>query len=139
MKKLISFKMAVRLTLILFMLFTLFHVLVLLRYVPDTIIWGGKIKDPAMLKFMEAVSAFVLLLSACTVLSKARILFGKFSRRADKLIWLLPLLFALNSIGNMMAENLFERLVFTPVTLLLTLLTLRIALEKFSDEPAIIQ
>jgi membrane protein implicated in regulation of membrane protease activity len=36
----------------------------------------------------------------------------------DAFLWLFVILFAVNTVGNLMAETLFEKLVFTPLTLL---------------------
>ena len=44
--------------------------------------------------------------------------------------WVLVGLFAVNTVGNLFAKTLFERAVFTPLTLLLALLMLRLALER---------
>lgn len=52
---------------------------------------------------------------------------------SDKLLnitlWLFIILFALNTIGNLLAESMFEKLVFTPLTLVSALL-LWIVLRK---------
>lgn len=136
MKKLISFRAAVRLCLTIFILFAIFHILVISGTVPKDIVWGGRISDPFMLGFMEVVSLLILISGLVLLLSKSRMMLRSFSRKADTLFWILPVLFALNSVGNLMAVNLTERLLFTPVTLLLTFLTFRIALEKFDEPPA---
>lgn len=136
MKKLIAFKAAVRLCLTLFVLFTIFHILVISNIVPRDILWGGRISDPFLLGLMEVVSLLVLLCCTGLLLSKSRWMFRSFSHRADTLFWILPVLFALNSAGNLMAVHVTERLLFTPLTLLLTFLTFRIALEKFEKTDA---
>ena len=46
------------------------------------------------------------------------------------ILWLMFLLFLLNTLGNIFSLNKFEQLTFTPVTLVLSLLSLRLALEK---------
>lgn len=45
-------------------------------------------------------------------------------------LWAFVLLFVLNTFGNLLAESMFEKLVFTPLTLISSILLLRIVLEK---------
>ncbi len=49
--------------------------------------------------------------------------------------WLMAGLFALNTVGNLLSTNPFEKYTFTPITLLLPLLCLRLALGRSSVSP----
>ncbi len=44
-------------------------------------------------------------------------------------LWLMTALFLLNTIGNLLSKNKFEKKVFTPVTVLLTIFSLLVALS----------
>ncbi len=50
------------------------------------------------------------------------------------IFWLMFFLFSLNTLGNLMAESMFEKALFTPVTLILAVLCLRIVLDKTRDK-----
>jgi hypothetical protein len=46
------------------------------------------------------------------------------------ILWLMVFLFLLNTLGNVFSLNKFEQLVFTAFTLIVSLLSLRLVLEK---------
>jgi hypothetical protein len=46
------------------------------------------------------------------------------------ILWLMFFLFLLNTLGNVFSLNKFEQLVFTAFTLIVSLLSLRLVLEK---------
>ena len=50
------------------------------------------------------------------------------------IIWLMFALFILNSFGNLLSENAFERIVFTPLTVLLSIFCLRSAMTERKSE-----
>ena len=109
----------------------IFHVLVVSGIVPKTIVWGGRLSDPAQVVRAEIVSIMILLVTAAIVAMRWRSL----AQGAPNVVlavgtWVLVGLFALNTVGNLFAKTLFERAVFTPLTLLLALLMLRLALER---------
>ncbi|RXK48761.1 hypothetical protein [Aquirufa rosea] len=130
MKKWIPFKLSVQLFLGFILLAILFHIGVIAGLIPPDMVWGGRIQSPNDLIKMESVSMVILIIMAFIITLKARWIFPKIARLSGYLIWLIPLLFFLNTLGNMQALNATERFVFTPITFLLALISLRIALEK---------
>ncbi len=42
-------------------------------------------------------------------------------------LWIMAFLFLLNTIGNLFSENDFEKIAFTPLTLILAILCIRLA------------
>ena len=44
--------------------------------------------------------------------------------------WLMAVLFALNTLGNLLAVNTLETLIFTPLTFILAVFSFRLALSK---------
>ncbi|NTS41176.1 hypothetical protein HRG84_09705 [Flavisolibacter sp. BT320] len=104
-----------------------FHILVLTGVVPYTIVWGGRLTSKAEMIQFELISIaslvlmlFVVLLHAGLVRISLRPLFFKIA------FWVMAGLFLLNTIGNMESLNETERLIFTPVTFLLFLFSLRL-------------
>ena len=107
-----------------------FHLLVIGGILPKTIVWAGRISDPARLVRAEMGSIAVLLVAATFVIARWRSLaHGSPAIVAAVGAWVLVILFTLNTVGNLFAKTRFERIVFTPLTLLLALLMLRLALE----------
>lgn len=52
------------------------------------------------------------------------------NRFLNFLLWMIAGIFLLNTIGNLLSLNNLETLLFTPVTLILTLLFVRVAMDK---------
>lgn len=83
-----------------------------------------------MLTF-ESISVLVNLLMLAIVCVKA----GFLKIRVNPLLirlafWLMFGLFLMNTLGNFTSTNEFERIVFTPVTILLSFFCLRIAVSS---------
>jgi len=75
------------------------------------------------------MSISLLILSGAVIFLNARSLAaGDRGVLLTVAIWAVVGLFTLNTLGNIFANTLFEKLAFTPVTLLLALLSLRLAL-----------
>ena len=109
----------------------LFHLLVIAGVIPKTIVWGGRITDPQQVIRMEVVSILIVLVAAAVFVFRWRsVATGDPSLVWAIAIWTLVGLFALNTVGNLFARTPFERFAMTPLTLLLALLALRLALEK---------
>lgn len=105
----------------------LFHILVLSGIVPYTIVWGGRLTNQAEMVQFELISISILLLMLFVVAVHAgfiKIGFQPFIFRIA--FWVMAGLFLLNTIGNMQSLNETERLLFTPVTFLLFLFSLRL-------------
>jgi len=109
-----------------------FHLLLLFRVVPAGIAWGGRATtSPGTLFALELAGLAVTALFAAIVAGKARYL------KAPKLrslwtigVWIIFVYFLLNTAGNLTSLSSMERAVFTPVSALLALLALRLAIER---------
>ena len=132
MKKLISVKLAGNILLFSLGLLFIFHVLVLLKIIPATIVWGGQIKGvPANLVTLETVALlmtalFILIVAAKTGYIQA----GKLSGAVTIGVWLIFIYLLLNTLGNLASGVSFEKLLFAPITIILALCALRLALER---------
>ena len=110
-------------------LFALFHLLVIVGIVPDSIVWGGRVKDRKNLVSMEVGSLSTIVLTGAVGFVRAlQLAQGEVFLLTTILSWLFFAVFVLNSIGNLFAKTRFERLAFTPVTLILAYIFLRLAL-----------
>ncbi len=131
MRKLISFEFAANASLALYAIFFVFHLLVLAGLIPQNIVWGGRIESRNDLIIFEVVSIIILLI--CFLLTLLRIKYvnhTKFKTITQTSMWLLFVLFLLNTIGNLFAVTFIEKIAFTPITALLSLFALRLALGK---------
>lgn len=133
MKRFISFKTAVTATVIILLLVTLFNLFVLLGVVPYTIVWGGRLESREQMVVFELVSILINLFCLIIVLVKARRFLPHLGKTADIVAWLLPVMYFFGILGNVASTSAIERALFVPVTVVLFVLTLRIALEKNSQ------
>ncbi|TGE25034.1 hypothetical protein E5K00_07500 [Hymenobacter aquaticus] len=137
MKHLFSTRRAATCLLVLLSLLVLFHALILTGIVPYGIVWGGRLQSPAQMLAFETVSIGANLVLAGVAGAWA----GHWGagRRTGWLrgaLWLMTALFGLNTVGNLLSVNPLEKHVFTPLTLVLALLSLRLALDRRPGRPA---
>lgn len=140
MKKIISFNRASQLSTAILGLLSLFHLIVIIGiiifdYVPNEFLWGGRMKTKDELLQFEIISLAVSFFCVIIILIrsqsiKIKLLLG-FSR---VILWILFILFLLNTVGNLLAESSFEKS-FALLTLILSTLCLRMALEPTKKKP----
>ncbi len=125
--KLISRTLAVKILLVLLSTIVLFHLLVLFKVISPDMVWGGKFNSYDELFLFEVISLALNISFIFLVRYRARRPESKPGRIG---MWLMFALFALNTLGNLFAETLIEKLTATPITLILALLSLRLALKE---------
>ncbi|MDI1353810.1 MAG: hypothetical protein PSX36_02745 [bacterium] len=131
MKKLIKLKFAGNGLLALLTLSALFHSLVLVGLIPYSLVWGGRIDGPERMQFLETVSLLLNLFMLVIVLLRMDYMKVRIHPKFITLIlWLMFALFLVNTIGNLLSQNNFEKMFFSPLTLLLCLFSLRLAIES---------
>lgn len=101
----------------------IFHILIIIRIIPYEIVWAGKLKSADEMYVYEMVSVFVnILLFAVLFLKGNYIKHNIDIKIINGILWFFVFVFALNTIGNLMAKSFFEKAVFTPLTLILAIL-----------------
>ena len=134
MKNIVSFKRATQLSTMILSLLSLFHLIVILGiiffdYAPNEFLWGGRMETIDQLLKFEIISlvgsVFCVIIILIRFKSRKSSIFFYFSRVT---LWLLSILFMFNTVGNLMAESRFEK-VFALLTVILSILCLRVALE----------
>lgn len=121
----------------LFCLISVFHVLVLLQIIPFTIVWGGRLKTESDMYVFESISLIINVCMLAVVLIKKEIIRLNIPPiMITVALWLMCLLFFINTLGNLTAIDPFEKIVFTPITLLLSLTSLILAFEKKAKQPS---
>ena len=83
------------------------------------------------MRLYESISLVLNLLMLFMVMAKGGLLHTGISKRVYAYFFgLMSLLFFLNTIGNFISKNDFERMIFTPLTLILSILFLRLSIIK---------
>lgn len=113
-----------------FSLSILFHLLVIMKVIPSTIVWGGRVENQQELLKFESISIIlnvffllILLMINTTIKVKVKPIVFRL------VLWLMSALFILNTIGNLLAKSSIETMIFTPVTILLSIFSLYLALN----------
>ena len=106
------------------------HLLIIAGIVPYQIFWGGQIENDAANKLMmEIVAVAVLaLFIGITILNTFHP--SKYRKLAKIGIWIVFAYLLLNTAGNLVSEAFIEKAVMAPVTFLMSLLSLRLAISK---------
>lgn len=132
MKKLISARLAGNILLAALGLLFIFHNLVLLGILPADIVWGGQIQGiRENLIILESVALVVTVLFMLVVAAKVGyIQAGKWHGVVNLGVWLIFIFLLLNTLGNLASGVSFENLFAAPLTIILTLCALRLAIEK---------
>lgn len=130
MKKFIGLQLAGGVLLGALLLLAIFHLLVLLGLAPATIVWGGRVDPATNVVVLETVALTITLLFALIIALKiGYIRIPKIKRGVTIGMWLLFLFFVVNTLGNLASSVTIEKLVFTPITIILAVLAYRVAIE----------
>ena len=131
MKSLITERFALNGLLTIISLTIVFHVLVVLGVVPFQIVWGGRLQDRSQMLAFEAVSMGINLLMLAIVCVRAGVIRINVHPTLTRVIfWAMFGLFLLNTVGNIFSNNSLERIIFTPLTLILSIFCLRVAVSR---------
>ena len=131
MKNFITERFAINGLFTLLSLVVIFHLLIMLRIIPFKIVWGGRLEDLSEMLVFETVSVIINLIMLAVVGIKAGFLRTKINRMVIKIaLWIMFVLFLINTIGNFFSNNEFEKIVFTPLTIILLIFSLRLAISK---------
>ena len=109
-----------------------FHILMLAGALPGGIAWGGQAaSSPRTLRTLDTVGLVVTVLFAGAVAAKAGFIGGVRARRPARVaMWIVFGYFVLNVVGNLASTSGLERAIFTPVSVVVALLSLRLAVSK---------
>jgi hypothetical protein len=111
-------------------LLLIFHLLVLLKIVPANIMWGGQ-ANAGNLVMLEIVAIAVTLFFGYVIAAKTGYVnAGRFAGAVLVLVWIIFAFLLLNTLGNLASGVSAENFIFAPITLLLALCALRLAIEK---------
>lgn len=130
MKKFVSARLAGNILLISLGLLLVFHVLVLLKILPPGIIWGGQANTDNLLTLEITALAVTLFFGFVTAAKAGYIRAGKLAGTVNVLTWIMFAYLLLNTLGNLASGVSAENFLFAPVTLIMALCALRLAVGK---------
>ncbi|MEM1504616.1 hypothetical protein RG959_14485 [Domibacillus sp. 8LH] len=111
------------------------HILIVLNILPYDFVWGGSLKSQEDLIIFETISLLVQTVFILIVAVKlGYFLKGRFKKTVNVGLWTMFGIMVLNSAGNAASNSDLEKLLMTPLTVLLALLVLRLAIEKESEK-----
>jgi len=120
-----------RVLLVVLSILLIFHFLVLIRVIPFDYVWGGKLPGISQMLLLETVSVVITLIMMAVVAIRGGLIQSKLHPIVIRFaLWAMVGFFLLNAIGNFNSENQIEKNVFTPVTLVLSMLCLALVLQK---------
>ncbi len=135
MQKLISFKLASKLLLFIYVFFMVYHLVLIIGagffgFIPLDIVWGGTIKNQASLIELELLSLIIMGVCLFLTLVKSKyIRIKQLKLVAHYFMWLAVAYFLFNTWGNLFAKTILEKS-FSILTLLISLFSLRLALDR---------
>jgi hypothetical protein len=105
-----------------FAVLALFHLLIIVGVIPYKIVWGGRLKNQLQMLGFELVSLTILLIAGVVVAEKIACLhLIGIPFIINTSLWLFLCLFALNTIGNLVAKTRIERY-FSLITIIISIL-----------------
>lgn len=109
----------------------LFHFLVLLQIIPFKMVWGGRLNNKEEMYVFEILSIIMNVFLLYTVLQKSCYIKPMFSLKIiNGILWFFTIIFALNTIGNLFAINMLEKILGTLLTLISSYLCFIMAKSK---------
>ena len=104
-------KLAIKIMLLLITLITLFHLAILIKIIPYEITWGGRLKNDSEIYVFETISIIFNIFLGMILLIKGERLPDFIPMKVVNIIlWVFLILFGLNTIGNIFAKTLFEKI-----------------------------
>lgn len=136
MLNILSKTQALRIIIGLMIAVIVFHLLILIRIIPYEIVWAGKLKSASEMYVFEGLSILVNILIMAVLLLKGNFIKHRINDKIiNGILWFFVLVFTLNTVGNLLAKSLFEKVVFAPLTLISALLLYIIVRNDKNSHP----
>lgn len=113
----------------------IFHFLIFTEFIPYDIVWAGKLNSVEEMRSFETFSILVNVIMLIVLFIKYRQIGSeKRNKVIDILIWIFVAFFALNTLGNLFAQNIIELILGTLITLTSSILCFIIVKKQKSKE-----
>jgi hypothetical protein len=131
MIKRINVRLAGSILLLIMCFLAIMNIMILFHVVPYDIIMGGQLKNMAVANIAVSLSLIIIILFSLMIALKLNyITTTRFHKALTIGIWVMFIYFVLNTIGNLASEVKFENFVFAPISIVVSFLTWRLAVEK---------
>jgi len=131
MKKFLTLRFAANGILLITSVTIIFHFLILFGIIPFENTWGGRLETKEQMFVFESISILITVLVMIAVAIRAGYLLWKVKPIFLKVFfYVLMVVFTLNTIGNLFANNDFEKFFATPLTLILAVFCWRLAISN---------
>jgi hypothetical protein len=112
----------IKLMLFLLSIVTVFHLCIIVKFIPYDITWGGRLKNDNVMYVFETISIFVNLFLISILLIKGNYLKIRLNEKGINIVlWVFFFIFILNTIGNVVANTNLEKS-FSVLTLIFAIL-----------------
>ncbi|SHK16183.1 hypothetical protein SAMN04488028_103203 [Reichenbachiella agariperforans] len=109
--------------------FLVLHVCILTKMIPYKNVWGGRLNSDKEMYQFEIVSILINLFFLFIILVQSEFLSIHFPKSMMTiLLWIMTVLFLFNTYGNIISKSKIELWVFTPITIILAVFSLILAL-----------
>lgn len=103
-------KIAIKILLSIIAIVTLFHFSLILKIIPYDITWGGRLKNDQEMYVFETLSILINVFFGWILLMKGEFIARRLNIKTIRsILWVFTVLFALNTVGNLLAVTTFER------------------------------
>ncbi|MCP4460582.1 MAG: cupin domain-containing protein [Cytophagales bacterium] len=110
-----------------------FYILIISSVIPYQYVWGGRLESNEQMLRFESISMIINLFIIFIVSIKGGYTRPYLSSKVVHVfLWIFTILFVLNTIGNLLSLNSLEAIIATPITFILALMFLRLAVEKIN-------
>jgi hypothetical protein len=118
-----------------FSLILLFHLSIITGLIDYSIVWGGRLKSKSEMYSFELTSILLNLFFLMIVLVDSKAIKLKTNSKYIRIsYWLMFILFFFNTLGNLFTKSSLETKIFTPVTIVLTILCLALIILKRKEK-----
>jgi hypothetical protein len=125
-----NFNNTIKIFLVLLFSVIIFHICIIVKIIPYNIAWGGRLTNDNEMYVFESISILINAFLAWLLLMKGDLIEYKFSNKiVNVILWIFFGLFILNTIGNIFAQTLFEKL-FSFLTAISAILLWKILLKR---------
>lgn len=109
----------------------IFHTIIISGAVPFSIVWGGRLETWEQMIVFESISILLNSIFLIVIALDSKYIKLPIPRRVVKIaIWIMAVIFSLNTIGNIFSLNSTETTVFTPVTLVIAVCCIILASSR---------
>ena len=130
MLKIFSKKIAGTVLILSLLFLMIFHLLVALKILPADIVWGGNLTENDVVTYELVALCVTGLLLFIAIIKAGYIKNAILIKTANILIWIMVAYFAFMILGNMAARTFTEKIIFIPLSIIMFVSSLRLALKR---------